>query len=641
MKLFNKLGLLIFLLISFTACNEDNGGDPEPQPDPKPSIALKEIRYNQNDRFEISNLGTSTIDISDWWVCSRLTYAQLNTLTLEDGNLNLAPGASVILSGFSLDDDEADLGIFNTNSFTSSDAIIDFVQWGNSGQGRESVAAAAGIWTAGQFVPDVADGSSIEYDGTGDSPSDWAEQTTPTLGDTPTPAVIQVRLTMVDYTQEQVTIKNFGTGAVDISSYQLCLGPGQYNILSGYTSITGSLNLAAGDSLQIDLTSGTGNVTALPDASGALGLFANTNFTSTSADDIKDFMQWGAANQNRVDQAVTAGRWTNANDFVSGFAPYQFTGGATDIGSSFWQSTPTAFIRLVHFDTGVESVTIKNLGDASADISSYQLCLGPGAYNILSDYSTITGSLNLAAGDSVQIDLTSGSQNVTALPDANGALGLFANTNFGSTSADDIKDFVQWGAANQNRVDQAVTAGRWTSVNDFVSGFAPYQFTGGTVGIGSSFWQSTPTAFIRFVHFDTGVESVTIKNLGDASADISSYQLCLGPGAYNILSDYSTITGSLNLAAGDSVQIDLTSGSQNVTALPDANGALGLFANTNFNSNSADDIKDFVQWGAANQNRVSQAVAAGRWTNATDFVSVASPYNFTGGLRDIGSSFWD
>ena len=641
MKLFNKLGLLIFLLIAFTACDEDNGGDPEPQPDPKPAIALQEIRYNQNDRFEITNLGTSTVDISSWWVCSLLTYAQLNTLTVEDGSLNLAPGASVIFSGFSLNDDEADLGVFNTNTFTSSDAIIDFVQWGNSGLGRESVAAAAGIWTAGDFVPDVADGSSIEYDGTGDSVSDWTEQSTPTLGDTPTPAVIQIRLAMVDYTQERVTIKNFGTEAVDISSYQLCLGPGQYNILSDYTSITGSLNLTAGDSVQIDLSSGSENVTALPDANGALGLFANTNFSSTSADDIKDFMQWGAANQNRVDQAVTAGRWTNANDFVSGFAPYQFTGGATDIGSSFWTSTPMAVIRVSHFDTGQEMVTLKNIGDATADISSYQLCLGPGQYNILSDYNSITGSLNLAAGDSVQIDLTSGTGNVTALPDANGALGLFANTNFSSNSADDIKDFVQWGAANQNRVDQAVTAGRWTNADDFVSGFAPYQFTGGTADIGSSFWTSTPTAFIRLVHFDTGVESVTIKNLGDTSADISSYQLCLGPGQYNILSGYTSITGSLNLAAGDSVQIDLTSGTGNVTALPDANGALGLFANTNFSSNSSDDVKDFVQWGAADQNRVGQAVNAGRWTNASDFVSGTSPYNFTGGIRDIGSSFWD
>ncbi|MEM9001531.1 MAG: hypothetical protein AAGB24_14810, partial [Bacteroidota bacterium] len=57
-----------------------------------------------------------------------------------------------------------------------------FVQWGNSGNVRESVAVAAGIWNAGGYVPNVAPGSSIAYDGEGNTSDDWAEATTPTLG---------------------------------------------------------------------------------------------------------------------------------------------------------------------------------------------------------------------------------------------------------------------------------------------------------------------------------------------------------------------------------------------------------------------------------------------------------------------------
>uniref|UniRef100_UPI00262A66DC T9SS type A sorting domain-containing protein n=1 Tax=Winogradskyella sp. TaxID=1883156 RepID=UPI00262A66DC len=38
-------------------------------------------------------------------------------------------------------------------------------------------------------------------------------------------------------------------------------------------------------------------------------------------------------------QAVTAGRWDDANNFVSGSSPYTFTGTATDFGSTFWDST--------------------------------------------------------------------------------------------------------------------------------------------------------------------------------------------------------------------------------------------------------------------------------------------------------------
>lgn len=153
---------------------------------------------------------------------------------------------------------------------------------------------------------------------------------------------------------------------------------------------------------------------------------------------------------------------------------------------------------------------------------------------------------------------------------------------------------------------------------------------------------SSATAAIRFTFFNTNTESLTIKNLGTVAEDISNYQLCLGPGQYNILSDYSTITGDLNLDPNEEVIIDLTSGSSGVTALPDANGGLGLFVdNSDFSSSDPAILKDYVQWGAANQNRVSQAVTAGRWDDANNFLSGSSPYTFSGMSTDVGASFWN
>ena len=71
---------------------------------------------------------------------------------------------------------------------------------------------------------------------------------------------------------------------------------------------------------------------------GGLGLFRdNSNFGSESSDQLKDFVQWGAANQPRVGQAVNATRWDSANNFVSGTAPFTFSGGSGDVGSTFWQ----------------------------------------------------------------------------------------------------------------------------------------------------------------------------------------------------------------------------------------------------------------------------------------------------------------
>lgn len=63
----------------------------------------------------------------------------------DGGSLNLGTGDYVVLSGFGLNDTSADLGLYNTNSFANAAAMEDFVQYGGSGIGRESVAASKGI----------------------------------------------------------------------------------------------------------------------------------------------------------------------------------------------------------------------------------------------------------------------------------------------------------------------------------------------------------------------------------------------------------------------------------------------------------------------------------------------------------------
>lgn len=156
-----------------------------------------------------------------------------------------------------------------------------------------------------------------------------------------------IRFAEVDPETESLTIQNLGTTQVDITGYQLCLGPNQYNALSNYTQITGDLNLDANEAVTIDLTSGSENVTALPDENGGLGLFSTSgDFASSDPEVLKDYLQWGAANQNRVTQAVTAGRWDDAASFISGFAPYTFSGTGAQIGATSWQTLPPEDARL-------------------------------------------------------------------------------------------------------------------------------------------------------------------------------------------------------------------------------------------------------------------------------------------------------
>ena len=63
--------------------------------------------------------------------------------------------------------------------------IIDFVQWGAGAQANEATAVTAGFWGAGNFIPTVAAGHSIEYcpdAGFGHGLSLWAEVATPNFG---------------------------------------------------------------------------------------------------------------------------------------------------------------------------------------------------------------------------------------------------------------------------------------------------------------------------------------------------------------------------------------------------------------------------------------------------------------------------
>ena len=607
-----------------------------------------------------------------------------------------------------------------------------------------------------------------------------------------------IRLLRLDTETETIVLKNFGTVEENIADYQFCLGPGQYNVLSNYTNVIGDLTLSPNEEVTIDLTSGSAGVTALPDANGAIALFTQANFGSNSPDDLEDYIQWGAANQARVDQAVEAGRWDSAESFVAGDAPFNYIGGANDVGAEFWEATVVEIdpiIRLLRLDTETETIVLKNFGTVEENIADYQFCLGPGQYNVLSNYTNVIGDLTLSPNEEVTIDLTSGSAGVTALPDANGAIALFTQANFGSNSPDDLEDYIQWGAANQARVDQAVEAGRWDSAESFVAGQTPFNYIGGANDVGANFWSDdtairlfqinpetdivivknfdsierdingyflctkagvypqfgnpsqveivqgdltlspgeeviikvltdegvvdvdgsiflfssgilgfnnqnpfvmrdfaqwgAPNGFrvenavaagrwdsansfipgdapfnyiggandvgaefweatvveidpiIRLLRLDTETETIVLKNFGTVEENIADYQFCLGPGQYNVLSNYTNVIGDLTLSPNEEVTIDLTSGSAGVTALPDANGAIALFTQANFGSNSPDDLEDYIQWGAANQARVDQAVEAGRWDSAESFVAGDAPFNYIGGANDVGAEFWE
>ncbi len=182
--------LLVFTIAAFLmACSNDDDNttitDPNDQGTAEASIILNEISFLGSDRVEIKNIGTTTRDVSGYWLClGPGQYFNLANLTAVSGSTTLDPEGLLVVE-LNLPDTDGGLGLYkNNDGFADANNIIDFVQWGTGGSPRENVAVTANIWTVGDFVPVVSvAGASIEFDGEGNSSTDWSQENNPSFGE--------------------------------------------------------------------------------------------------------------------------------------------------------------------------------------------------------------------------------------------------------------------------------------------------------------------------------------------------------------------------------------------------------------------------------------------------------------------------
>ncbi len=158
-------------------------------------IVISEVFYHggatgqagaSEDWFELQNLGGSTIDITNWWVCIRRSYETFANLTILSGDLMLSPGEIVVVQSPIDLLTESDFSIYVGENgarpdFGNPDHMVDFLQWGSPiNQGRADVAVQKGIWTETamdtySFVPAAEVGESIALvGGAGDSAGNYA-----------------------------------------------------------------------------------------------------------------------------------------------------------------------------------------------------------------------------------------------------------------------------------------------------------------------------------------------------------------------------------------------------------------------------------------------------------------------------------
>lgn len=182
---------------------------------PVADFRITEVQYNAAggaDLVEITNLGTASGDLGRYRLAipGDAEPLPLASLTVgPDGVVVIHPGQSgtndandvYVPALAALPDASGSVALFvpnqvaGQNALTNASQMIDFVQWGAGGQAHEATAVAAGLWSAGAFLPTVAVGRSIEFCGAAPDRgvAHWAEVSQPNFGsddDCATPAAV-------------------------------------------------------------------------------------------------------------------------------------------------------------------------------------------------------------------------------------------------------------------------------------------------------------------------------------------------------------------------------------------------------------------------------------------------------------------
>lgn len=137
------------------------------------NIVINEFQPETN-TVEIKNLGTTSINVGSFILCSFPVYTTLSNMTIVSGDLMLDQNEIVVLSGHSMNVADDELGLYLLNAFTNPAAMVDYVEWGSTGHFRSSVAVSAGIWNTGEFLNFFPlTGETYMWDGGGDAPANW------------------------------------------------------------------------------------------------------------------------------------------------------------------------------------------------------------------------------------------------------------------------------------------------------------------------------------------------------------------------------------------------------------------------------------------------------------------------------------
>jgi len=141
--------------------------------------------------IEFKNVSNSEVDLSNYPVCIEPSYPTIGSFTVLAGNDDhtIPPDGFLVVAWDQLGTSEGELGLYQEGTsgfsgFGNAENIIDYMQYGADGSGRDDVADQAGIWIEDDFAPAVEMEQTFSFfEDSNDDPVDNWKAGSPTPGE--------------------------------------------------------------------------------------------------------------------------------------------------------------------------------------------------------------------------------------------------------------------------------------------------------------------------------------------------------------------------------------------------------------------------------------------------------------------------
>jgi len=143
-------------------------------PGPAGHFALTMVSLGDLGQVIVQNVGGEAASLAGHWLCQRPSYYQFPDVVLQPGetaavsvggDFFVPPEGAIVIEGVAeigpFNPESGEVGLYFGSTFSDSNTILSYVEWGSSGHGRSDTAVAAQIWPDGGFVATTADSGAI------------------------------------------------------------------------------------------------------------------------------------------------------------------------------------------------------------------------------------------------------------------------------------------------------------------------------------------------------------------------------------------------------------------------------------------------------------------------------------------------